>query len=46
MRPPNEDETVESYADYYKILIERTEGFPMLAIVLAAEEIKFQDIFV
>ncbi len=46
MRPPDEDETVESYAAYYRILMERTEGFPMLAIVLAAEKIKFQDIFV
>jgi hypothetical protein len=46
MRPPNEDETVESYADYYRILMERTEGFPMLAIVLASDKIKFQDIFV
>ena len=46
MRPPDEDETVESYIVYYKKLIEQTEGFPMLAIVLAAEEIKFQDILV
>jgi amino acid transporter len=46
MRPPDEDETVESYAAYYRILMERTEGFPMLAIVLASEKIKFQDIFV
>jgi len=46
MRPPDEDETVGSYADYYRTLMERTEGFPMLAIVLAAEEIRFQDIFV
>jgi amino acid transporter len=46
MRPPDEDETVESYTAYYRILMERTEDFPMLAIVLAAEEIKFQDIFV
>jgi hypothetical protein len=46
MRPPDEDETVESYSEYYRGLMERTEDFPMLAIVLAAEEIKFQDIFV
>ena len=46
MRPPDDDETVDSYAEYYRGLIERTEGFPMLAIVLAAEKIKFQDIFI
>lgn len=46
MRPPDENETVESYSAYYRELMQRTEGFPMLAIVLAAEEIKFQDIFV
>ncbi len=46
MRPPEDDETVESYTAYYRELMERTEGFPMLAIVLAAEEIKFQDIFI
>jgi len=46
MRPPDEDETVESYMVYYKKLIEQTEGFPMLAMVLAAEEMKFQDILV
>lgn len=45
MRPPAEDETLESYAGYYRELIERTERFPMLAMVLAAEEIRFQDIF-
>ncbi len=46
MRPPGEDETVESYADYYAQLMARTAGFPPMAIVLAAEDLKFQDIFV
>ncbi|MBT3182026.1 MAG: amino acid permease [Deltaproteobacteria bacterium] len=45
MKPPDEGESDEDYATYYKKLMQQTEGFPSLAILLAAENIKFQDIF-
>ncbi len=46
MRPPDEEETPEEYVNYYSLLMRRTADFPPLAIVLAAEDIKFLDIFV
>ncbi|MFH1829595.1 MAG: amino acid permease [Pseudomonadota bacterium] len=46
MRPPDQEETPEEYVNYYSELMVRTADFPPLAIVLAAEDIKFQDIFV
>lgn len=45
MRPPHEGESDESYAAYYEGLMGRTDGFPSVAIVLAAEEIEFDWIF-
>ncbi|MEW5800541.1 MAG: Na-K-Cl cotransporter [bacterium] len=45
MRPPAYQESPEEYASYYEGLMKRTENFPPTAIVLAAEEIKFSDIF-
>jgi len=45
MRPPEPEESAEDYADYYEGLMKRTENFPPLAFVLAAEGIKFSDIF-
>jgi amino acid transporter len=46
MRPPEEEETAEEYSRYYAQLMERTANYPLLAIVLASEDLKFQDIFV
>ncbi|HPR64274.1 MAG TPA: amino acid permease [Thermoanaerobaculia bacterium] len=45
IRPPDRDETTEAYAAYYQSLIERTEDFPPLALVMAAESIEFHRIF-
>ena len=45
MRPPEEGESVEAYAEYYKSLLERTKDFPPTAIVLAAEGVKYNKIF-
>ena len=45
MRPPVAEESVDQYAMYYKKLIQRTAKFPPTALVLAAEDIKFSDIF-
>lgn len=46
LRPPEDDEPPEVYARYFDDLMEKTAGYPLLAIVLAAEDIKFQEIFV
>ncbi|PIQ83919.1 MAG: Na-K-Cl cotransporter [Candidatus Omnitrophica bacterium CG11_big_fil_rev_8_21_14_0_20_63_9] len=45
LRPPKPAETVESYGQYYTALLAQTEGFPPLAMVLAAEALDFQQIF-
>ena len=45
MREPEPDETPQAYRDYYRSLLDRTEDFPPTAMVLAAEDIKFQQIF-
>ncbi len=45
MRPPEPEESTEDYAAYYEEIIKRTRKFPPLALVLAAEDIKFSDIF-
>ncbi|MGA1871307.1 MAG: amino acid permease, partial [bacterium] len=45
MRAPGPDESVEEYAAYYENLIKSTKKFPPLALILAAEEINFGDIF-
>ena len=46
MKPPDEDEKAEEYAGYYENLLRRTEGLPSSLLVLAAEDIKFSDIFI
>lgn len=45
LRPPDEDEAVESYRQYYQDLLTKTEGLPTMAMVLAAEKIDFDAIF-
>jgi amino acid transporter len=52
LKPPNlidfkenREKAIKEYAAYYKSIISRTEGFPPLAIVLAAEEVDFTSIF-
>ncbi|MCB0271794.1 MAG: amino acid permease [Bdellovibrionales bacterium] len=45
IRAPREDESVESYAQYYGKLLELTSHFPPTAMVMASEEIPFKEIF-
>jgi hypothetical protein len=45
VREPATEETPEAYSEYYRLLLDRTENFPPTAMVLAAEDIKFQQIF-
>lgn len=45
LREPTPEETPEAYSEYYRSLLDRTEDFPPTAMVLAAEAIKFQQIF-
>ncbi len=45
MRPPEEDESVEEYSEYYSGLQKKTEGMSSLVKVLASEDIDFQRIF-
>ena len=45
MRAPGDNELLEDYAKYYGDLLKSTKKFPYLAFVLAAEEIRFTDIF-
>ncbi|MFH0926457.1 MAG: amino acid permease [bacterium] len=45
IRPPELEETTNEYALYYESLMKATEKFPSIALVLAAEEIKFSEIF-
>lgn len=45
IRPPAPDEPPEVYAGYYQQLLQRTDGFPPTALVMAAEDIDFQRIF-
>ena len=52
LKPPNltafkenKKEAIKDYATYYSSIISRTEGFPPLAIVLAAEDVDFTSIF-
>lgn len=44
LKAPEIHETVESYAKYYTSLIEKTEGFPTIAFVLAGEPLEFSKI--
>ncbi|MBE9535957.1 MAG: amino acid permease [Proteobacteria bacterium] len=46
MKPPEEDDSAEDYARYYAGLLKDTEGLPPTLLILAAEDIKFSDIFI
>ncbi len=45
MRPPNSDESTDSYADYYKDMMAMIDGLPTVILVIAAEKIDFANIF-
>lgn len=42
----DKETAIKKYAQYYEGLLKNTEGFPPLAMVLAAEELSFHKIFV
>lgn len=44
MRPPAEEESMESYSSYYGTLMEATAGMPPVAYILAAEAIEFRKV--
>ncbi|MBM3192086.1 MAG: hypothetical protein FJZ63_05495 [Chlamydiae bacterium] len=44
LRPPQEKESMECYNNYYETLLQKTEGFPTLAYVLAGEDLEFHQI--
>jgi hypothetical protein len=44
LKPPEPHETIESYAKYYKSLMEKTKGFPAIAFILAGEPLDFEKI--
>lgn len=44
MRPPNPEETIEQYSDYYGALLETARGMPPVAFILASEEIEFRKV--
>ncbi len=46
MRPPEEEESVDDYCRYYQSILARTQEMPLTAIVVVAEDIKFNEIFV
>lgn len=45
MKPPQPEETIEQYTEYYTNLIKNTTGFPALGMVLTSEKIDFDAIF-
>lgn len=45
LRPPDPEESVEAYSQYYADLLKKTDDFPPTAIVMAAENIEFDRIF-
>lgn len=45
LKSPDPEETPEQYAHYYSGLLAKTSGLPTTLIVLAAEEVKFGEIF-
>ena len=45
LRPPNDDESDEAYADYYSEMIEQTQDMPPIIQTLNAEDVEFQRIF-
>lgn len=45
MKTPQEDETSESYSDYYTLLQRAIDGLPTTVMVLASENLDFNNIF-
>jgi len=45
MKGPDDDTGVDEYADYYRTLVDRTEGLKTVAFVLAGESLEFDKIF-
>jgi amino acid transporter len=45
IRPPDADESLEAYRGYYQMMLRETSGFPMTALVFAAEDLPFKQIF-
>ncbi len=45
IRPPEADESDQDYAAYYESLLKRSRGMPQTVIVMAAEPLKFNEIF-
>jgi hypothetical protein len=45
MRPPNEDETAESYSAYCEWLLRNIEALPAAALAMAGEKVDFKRIF-
>ncbi len=41
MRAPEDEESLESYSEYYRSLLTQTTGLPVVAMALASEEIEF-----
>jgi solute carrier family 12 (sodium/potassium/chloride transporter), member 2 len=46
LRPPNPDESDESYRAYYADLIKQTRGIKNVVIVMAGESVPFHEIFI
>ena len=46
MRPPDADETAESYSAYYSVFHKNLDGLPSTVMVLTSEKIDFNRIFV
>ncbi|MEZ4704107.1 MAG: amino acid permease [Bdellovibrionota bacterium] len=45
LRPPEGDESVEHYSEYFGRLLKLTQSLPKVCMVLASEEIQFKEIF-
>ncbi len=45
MRPPTADESAAAFSEYYEQLLQSTEGLPPLALVMAANDIDFTQLF-
>ena len=46
MRPPDPDETAESYSEYYSAFHKNLDGLPSTVMVLTSEKIDFNRIFI
>ena len=44
MRPPGDDESLESYSRYYGVLLEVSRGMPPVAFILASEAVEFRKV--